>query len=210
MGVTIKVSQDTPDARVLERVAERLGDGGCVVMPTDSVYGIGAAMVAGNPGHRRVFDIKRRPYGQTLPLLMADVEDLDTYAAEVSPWVRRLGERLWPGALTLVVRASASVPPEYVAPNGTVAVRVPDSNLVRQLIRQVGVPVATTSANLHGSPSPASAEELDDALLEADVVLDGGEAPVGVPSTIVGCLGEAPEILREGGVATCEVMDAIA
>jgi L-threonylcarbamoyladenylate synthase len=106
----------------------------------------------------------------------------------------------------LVVWAGEAVPPEYQAANGTIALRVPDSELVRALARRVGA-LAVTSANLHGEPSPASAAELAWEVVDgADLTLDAGPAPVGVASTIVGCAGDCPQDFREGALSTSQIM----
>ena len=113
MGSVLVSSQTDPSPEVVARVAESLRDGGVAVLPTDSVYGICCAATPGNPGHARIFDIKRRERTQTLPWFVADASDLARYGRDVSAWALRLAERHWPGALTIVVRASDEVPPEY-------------------------------------------------------------------------------------------------
>ena len=119
----------------------------------------------------------------------------------------KLAARFWPGALTLVVRASDAVPAEYRAPDGTVALRCPNSDLVRKIARVVDMPLAVTSANTHGHSAPAKSGQLEVRIVdEVDLTLDGGPAPLGVASTIVGCLGDAPTILREGAIPTSEIL----
>lgn len=209
MTRTVTVDQTAPDVAALDAASAALAAGGCIVVPTDSVYGIGAAAFEGNPGHERIFEIKGRDRAQTLPLLLGDPEDIDRFGADVAPWVAAAARRLWPGALTFVVRASAAVPPGFVAADGTVALRVPDSPLVRELARRAGGALAVTSANTHGAPSPASFSELEEAVATgADLVLDGGTCPVGTASTIVDASGEAPRVLREGSVTLAAVEEA--
>lgn len=196
--------------QVVERLVGVLGPGrGVVVLPTDSVYGIGALAVTGNPGHGRVFAIKGRDRSQTLPLLVAEPEDLEVYGAGVPGWASRAARALWPGALTFVVRASEGLPDEYKAADGTVALRVPDAPLVRSVIERAGAPLAMTSANTHGAPSPASFDELEEVIAgRADLVVDGGACPVGTASTIVDATGAEPRILREGSVTLDDVLVA--
>ena len=209
MGAVITVDQAHPSAEVVARAAAVLRNGGMAVVPTDSVYGICCAAVSGNPAHDRIFDIKRRDRAQTLPWFVADSADLLRYGRDVPAWALRLAQSHWPGALTLVVRASDEVAPEYAqpAPGGaTIALRVPESELCRQLVRSLGSPLAQTSANTHGAPAATSGHGVEPGIVDAvDLTLDGGAAPVGVPSTIVDATGEEPRILRLGAIPASEV-----
>lgn len=209
MGAVITVDQAHPSAEVVARAAAVLRDGGVAVVPTDSVYGICCAAVPGNPAHGRIFEIKRRDRAQTLPWFVADPADLLRYGRNVPAWALRLAEAHWPGALTLVVRASDEVAPEYAqpAPDGaTIALRVPESELCRALVRALGRPLAQTSANTHGAPAATSGHGVEPGIVDAvDLTLDGGAAPVGVPSTIVDATGPEPRILRLGALPAADV-----
>lgn len=207
MGITLRTNQDTPDRMALETAVSFLCKGGVLVMPTDSVYGIGCVATPGNPAHEKIFAIKQRDRAQTLPWLIADPQDLHLYAKEVPAWMECLARELWPGALTLVVDASEAVPPEYRAVDGTVALRVPDSNLVRMLAREVG-PLATTSANTHGATAATSGADVEQHIVqEADLTLDAGPAPVAIASTVVGIREGAPCIYREGAIPAARIME---
>ena len=210
MGAVITASQSNPSSEEVGRIAEALRAGGVVVLPTDSVYGICCAATPGNPAHGRIFDIKHRDRAQTLPWFVADARDLAIYGRDVPEWALRLAERHWPGALTLVVRASDAVPAEYaqVTPSGpTIALRVPGSELDRAVVRAVGSPLAQTSANTHGAPSATTGHGVEPGIVEAaDLTVDGGAAPVGVASTIVDATGERPRVLREGALSEVEVL----
>lgn len=214
MGAIVAVDQNRPAQEAVERGAALLADGGVLVMPTDSVYGIGCAALAGNPALRRIFSIKRRDRAQTLPWLVADAADLEVYGACVPAWAQRAAKALWPGALTLVVQASPEVPPEYrrpAAPGGrpTIALRCPGSNLVRELARKVGVPLPTTSANTHGLAAATSGAGLEPRIVEAaDLTFDAGPAPIAVASAIVDCTAGEPRVLRRGSVSPEEFLRA--
>ena len=200
MGAVLQVDQREPSFEVRVRATETLRDEGVLVMPTDSVYGIGCMATEGNPAHERIFQIKRRDRDQTLPWLIGSTSDLTVIGRKVPKWMHLLADELWPGALTLVVPASNVVPREYVAKNGTIALRVPDSNLVRALAKEVG-PLATTSANIHGKAAATSGVGVEPGIVEqVDLTLDAGPAPVAVASTIVGSSGGRPRILREGAI----------
>lgn len=210
MGAVICVDQNHPSPDVVERVARALREGGVIVLPTDSVYGICCAAAPENPGHTRIFDIKHRDRSQTLPWFIADASELAIYGRDVPAWALRLAEAHWPGALTLVVRASDAVPVEYAqqTPDGpTIALRVPDSALCRAVVRALGCPLAQTSANTHGAPSATTGHGIEPAIVEAaNLVLDSGAAPVGVASTIVDATGVEPRVLREGAITASEVL----
>lgn len=210
MGAVICVDQNHPSSDVVERVARVLREGGVTVLPTDSVYGICCAATQGNLGHKRIFDIKHRDRSQTLPWFIADAPELAVYGRDVPAWALRLAEAHWPGALTLVVRASDAVPVEYAqqTPDGpTIALRVPDSALCRAVVRALGCPLAQTSANTHGAPSATTGHGIEPAIVEAaNLVLDSGAAPVGVASTIVDATGVEPRVLREGAITASEVL----
>ncbi len=208
MGEYIKVDQMNPDASVVSLAVESARRGGVLIMPTDSVYGIGAAATLQNPGHKRIFEIKQRPSTQTLPWLVGSKSDLQKYAHITHNWANKLADVYWPGALTLVVTASENVPDEYVLPdNRTIALRMPNSPLVCQIAEQLGTPLATTSANTHGAPSAVDGCGLEAGLIEqADLTLDGGPAPLAIASTIVDCTGDEPRILREGAITTEDIL----
>lgn len=206
MGRVMQISQDSPTSEALDAATKALESGGVIVSPTDSVYGLVCAATPNNPAHQRIFEIKNRPATQTLPLFVADPNDLPRYAASVPTWALSLVNAYWPGALTLVVTATDALPAEYLASTGTVALRCPSSALVRELARRVG-PLAQTSANTHGEPSATSGASVELQIIEAaDLTLDGGPAPLAIASTIVDCTGSAPRVLREGAIPVSEVL----
>jgi L-threonylcarbamoyladenylate synthase len=148
----------------------------------------------------KLYVAKERPPEKAIPILLADIADLDQVALNVPPIAYRLMENFWPGALTIVVPKQPALPLEVsVAP--TVAVRIPDLDLARALMRLTG-PLAVTSANRSAGPNPRTASEVLEQLSgRIDAVLDGGTTPGGVPSTVLDCTQPTPVILREGAWA---------
>src|SRR5262245_1288532 len=132
------------DPGTLDRALALLRAGEPIAFPTDTVYGVGASALDA-AAVLRLYTVKRRPLTQAIALLIGDETDLDLVAASIPPSARRLG-RLWPGALTLVVPAAPRLPPEPLAGGATVAIRLPDHDWLRGLIRALGAPLATTSA----------------------------------------------------------------
>lgn len=178
-----------------------LGDGRAVIFPTDTVYGLGVA-VGPAEGPDELFRLKGRDQGKPVAWLVADPADLGRYGADVPAYACELAARLWPGALTLVVRASGAVPPAFRSAAGTIGLRMPESEAALGLIRAAGVPLAVTSANPAGAPPPRCAADVDCALAAASAgVLAGDEPAGGVASTVVDCTGPAPVVLREGPLA---------
>jgi L-threonylcarbamoyladenylate synthase len=193
---TAILSMDDPSA--FEQALALLQQGEVIAFPTDTVYGVGAAglqahAVAG------LFVVKDRPRTQAIPLLLADAADLRVVCPAVPPMADDLAVRYWPGGLTLIVPAAPHLPTELLAGGATVAVRIPDHDPLRALIRRLGQPLAATSANLHGGPNPASAEAVGSQLGgRLPLILDGGPTAGDVPSTIVDLTGHEPRVLREG------------
>jgi L-threonylcarbamoyladenylate synthase len=194
----------------LRRAAELLRAGELVAFPTDTVYGVGA-VVWDAGAVAKLYEAKLRPADKAIPVLLADAEELARVAGDLSPAALRLAERFWPGPLTIVVPRGDSIPDEVSAGGASVAVRVPDHDLARALIRAAGAPLAATSANLSGRPSPVTAQEVVAELGgRIPLVLDGGPCPGGVASTVVDLTGPAPVLLRLGPLSLREILSALA
>ena len=194
-----------PDA--IEQALRILRAGGLAAFPTDTVYGVGALAFDG-PAVESIYAAKDRPVEKAIPILIADADDLDKVAVDVPPMARILAARFWPGPLTLVVPKQPTLP-EAISATTTVAVRIPDHPVARALLRAAG-PMAVTSANLSGQPSPVEAEEVLRQLNgRIPLVLDGGVTPGGVPSTLVDCLGAEPVLLREGPLTKEQILAAL-
>jgi L-threonylcarbamoyladenylate synthase len=209
MSVSTKVLPAN-EAGAIEEAVRVLQQGGLVVFPTDTVYGIGAL------GHDaaavgRLFEVKGRPTGKSIPLLIGRVEDLTLVAKEVPEAANQLIEAFWPGGLTLVVPRSDWVPDVVTSGGSTVAVRQPDHLGALELIRAAGEPLATTSANLSGEPSAVIVTEVVHQLFgRVDLILDGGRCPGGTPSTVVDLSGEKPRLLREGAISRAKIEAVVA
>ncbi len=195
MRTTI-LRMDDPDTLVQALIL--LESGAVVGFPTDTVYGVGT-LGMDERAVLKLFEAKQRPLSQPIPLLLADPEDLQAVCPAVPPMATELARRYWPGGLTLVVPAGSRLPARLLAGGTSVAVRIPDHGWLRELIRRLGQPLAATSANLHGGPNPASAQDI---LLQLDeripLIVDGGPTRGDVPSTIVDVTGEEPKVLRQG------------
>jgi L-threonylcarbamoyladenylate synthase len=181
---------------------------GVIVFPTDTLYGLGCDAFS-RGAVARIIGIKGRPYDKGLPLLLASAEDAEGLALDFSPLAKKLAQAFWPGALTLVLRASRQVLPEVTGDRSTVALRVPDHPVPRALVRGVGRAIIGTSANLRGEMPSTTAREAESAVGgTVDYVLDGGPADNGAPSTVVDLSGECPVLLRQG-VLSREALEGV-
>jgi L-threonylcarbamoyladenylate synthase len=210
MSKVFRVDPEEPSAEVINLAASVLRNGGIVIFPTETVYGIGAAATSWC-GPCELFDIKVRPLDKPLPWLVEGADDLSRYGVGIPAYARSLAERFWPGGLTLVVEASDVVSKDHRDERGTVALRAPDHEVVQELIRASGSPIAATSANTSGRPAAASFVDLEERIVAAaDVALDGGDSVVGIASTVVDCTGDEPRILREGPISEADIVEALA
>jgi tRNA threonylcarbamoyl adenosine modification protein (Sua5/YciO/YrdC/YwlC family) len=210
MSKVFHIDPEEPSAEVINLAASVLRNGGIVVFPTETVYGIGAAATSWY-GPVELFDIKVRPLDKPLPWLVEGAGDLERFGTDVPEYAKRLAEEFWPGGLTLVVPASDEVGSDFKDERDAIALRSPDHRAVQELIMACGSPIAATSANTSGQPAAASFDELEERIIAAaDVVLDGGASEVGVASTVVDCTGDEPVVLREGPVTADQIESALA
>jgi L-threonylcarbamoyladenylate synthase len=192
----------------MERALQVLRSGGLVAFPTDTVYGVGALAFDGK-AVESIYAAKDRPIEKAIPILIADVDDLAKMTAPtLPPMAVKLAARFWPGPLTLVLPKLQTLP-EAVSATDTVAVRIPDHLVARALLRAAG-PMAVTSANISGQANPSTAAEVFAQLGgRIPIIIDGGQTPGGIPSTLVDCTSEEPKILREGPVTMEELLLAL-
>ena len=195
---------DAGFAQALEEQVNRaiviLKRGGIVAYPTDTVYGLGAGMTSLS-AVERIFEVKSRPKGMALPLLVADGEQIRQVARSIPEAAWRLVEEFMPGALTIVLPKSSSVPDIITGGGLTIAVRIPNHPVPLALIRGLGKPIVGTSANLSGHPSPLTAAEVRAQIGDrVDLIIDGGKCPGGIESTVVDLTTETPIIRRAGAI----------
>ena len=192
----------------IPRALETLKNGGLVAFPTDTVYGVGALAFDGK-AVESIYTAKDRPVEKAIPILIGGPEDLDKVTTDVPLIAAKLAARFWPGALTLIVPKHPNLP-DVVSASATVGVRVPDHPVAVALLTAAG-PMAVTSANISGQPSPTTAGDVSRQLIgRIPLILDGGETPGGVPSTVVDCTGTEPVILRTGPVTVEDIQSALA
>ena len=193
-------SYDQSLTEQIARGVDILRQGGVVAYPTDTLYGLGADITQ-PAAVEQVFEIKGRPQGMPLPVLLASPEALSLVSDDVPPLAWTLAERFWPGPLTLVVPRAPRVPAIIAARGWTVAARVPDHPVPRELARLLGSPITGTSANVSGGPSPHTAEEVRRQLGDrVGLIIEGGPPPDGRASTVLDITQSPPRILRLGAI----------
>lgn len=196
------ISASAPNA--LTRALEILLSGGLVAFPTDTVYGVGCLFFH-EKAIESIYVAKDRPIEKAIPVLIGDEADLVKVAEEVPIFAMRLINRYWPGPLTILVPKKPTLP-EAISATSTVGVRMPDHDIARALLRLAG-PMAVTSANISGQASPTTAQQVLKQLGgRIPMIIDGGETPGGIPSTLVDCTSEPIQVLREGPISKEELL----
>ena len=187
-----------------EQGAEIIRGGGLVAFPTETVYGLGAD--AFNPqAIANVFKVKERPSFDPLIVHICKLSDLDSLQQEFDENVMKLAEKFWPGPLTIVIKKSKSVPDIVTSGLPTVAVRMPAHPAALELIQKSGTPIAAPSANKFGRLSPTKVEHVKKQLPEIEHVIDGGNASVGIESTVIMLHEDGFELLRPGAISVHEL-----
>lgn len=197
------------DPATPEIAAKIILQGGLVAIPTETVYGLGANGLD-EQAVARIFEAKGRPQDNPLILHVAEPTEMEKFCHSIPKEAYLLAEKFWPGPLTIVLPAKDIVPKRTTGGLSTVAVRCPDNDTTRQIIRCSGVPIAAPSANLSGKPSTTTAAHvLHDHDGKIDAIVDGGSCRVGVESTIVDLTEERPRLLRPGGVTPEQLLEVL-
>lgn len=197
-------------AQARDQVVRALREGEAVVLPTDTLFGLGVC-VSCCPDPKELYRIKRRDEGKPIAWLVASPSALDLYGEEVPEEAHLLADAFWPGPLTLIVRASSLVPPAYRSKQGTIGLRMPASEAALSLIAQAGGPLATTSANLSGNSDALTFSALDERVLsQVGGAFDDGEEKSGIASTVVDVSQGDLVVKREGAISPSQLRCALA
>ncbi|MBI4632763.1 MAG: threonylcarbamoyl-AMP synthase [Deltaproteobacteria bacterium] len=200
MPEIIKIAPDDPDERLIARAVRIMEEGGVIVYPTETFYGLGAN-AEDEEAVERIFLIKGRDAGSPLPVIIGSEKELALFTEEIPPKARLLMREFWPGALTLVFRASPRIPVRLTAGTGKIGIRISSHPLAAMLAKSMAHPLIATSANPSGSPSCTRAREVIRCLGDRiDAVIDGGETAGGHGSTILDVTVDPPALLREGAI----------
>jgi L-threonylcarbamoyladenylate synthase len=195
----------TTDTQAFAHAVRLLRAGKVIAFPTDTVYGVGASGF-NERAIEQLFVAKNRERDKAIPYLLNDARDLELVAREIPQAARLLAAKFWPGALTLIVPASARVPKILIAGGENVAVRVPNHPTTRALIDSLRAPLAATSANISGATDSATARQVFEQLNgRIPLILDGGATRGNVPSTVIDVTCDPPRVLRVGALSIQEL-----
>lgn len=205
----IDIDKENIDIHKLKDGAEILRNGGTVTFPTETVYGLGANALD-EKAVKKIFEAKGRPADNPLIIHITKYDDIKDIVLEIPKKAEKLISKFWPGPLTLIFKKSSIVPKIVTGGLDTVAIRMPAHPIAKLLIELAGVPVAAPSANLSGKPSPTKEKHVkDDVMGRVDAIICGGDADVGVESTVLDITSDIPMILRPGGVTKEELEKVI-
>ncbi|MDI6689756.1 MAG: L-threonylcarbamoyladenylate synthase [Actinomycetota bacterium] len=196
----IRVDAHSPDKSIIGRAAELIREGKLVAFPTETVYGLGANALDSN-AVGGIFEVKGRSFSKPLAVCISNFKQLNLIVREVTPIAKKLMEKFWPGPLTLILLKAGIIPSSVTCGAETLGIRFPDNRIALEVIECANTPIALTSANLSGHPSPRTAQEvLADLGGRIDLILDGGPTRIGVVSTVLDLTIMPPRILRKGAI----------
>jgi len=198
--LVVKLYEKNPDQRLIDRIVELLRDGGVIIYPTDTVYGMGCDITKARAVERvaRIKGVKLEK--AQFSFICSDLSHLSDYARHVDNATFKLMKSYLPGPYTFILTASNQVPKSIKHNRKTVGIRVPDNNIILEIVRQLGNPILTTSLKMDDEilEYPTDPELIAEEYGElVDAVIDGGYGGI-VPSTIIDCSGDEPELIREG------------
>jgi tRNA threonylcarbamoyl adenosine modification protein (Sua5/YciO/YrdC/YwlC family) len=201
----VSVDPGAPQRDAIEEAATWIRNGGVVAIPTDTLYGLACDPFRAD-AVSRLFAVKGRAAGQALPLIAADAAQVAVHLGAVPPLGARLAQRFWPGPLTLIVVAPASLVRDVTGNTGTVGVRVPADAVARAIAAACGRPITATSANVSGQPATSDPDDIERTLGDRiDLLIDTGPTRGGAPSTIVDVTSAEPRLVRDGAIPWDEI-----
>lgn len=195
------------DYTKLKEPAELIRNGGIVVFPTETVYGIGANALNEN-AIKKLYDIKKRPLNKPISLLVNSIDMIEQVTKDITKLEYALIKTFFPGPLTIILKKKNIVPNIVTANQDTVGIRMPANEIALKLIGYVGIPIATPSANISGKPSGTNLKDImEDFDGKVDCFIDDGPSKIGLASTIVQVVDGVPHILRQGSISEKQIKE---
>lgn len=197
------------DYQKLRYPAEIIKNGGIVVFPTETVYGIGTNGLD-KDAVKRLYNIKKRPLNKPISLLVSDFEMIEKVVKDISELEYKIMKKFFPGPLTIILNKKDIVPDIVTSGGSTVGIRMPDEEITRKLIEYAGVPIAAPSANISGEPSGIDIKDIIKEFGDkVNYYIDGGKSKIGIGSTIVKVENNTIKILREGSISKKEIKNIL-
>lgn len=194
------------DYAKLNKPGKIIKNGGIVIFPTETVYGIGTNGLDA-VAVEKLYNIKKRPITKPISLLVSDFDMINKVAKNITKKEYELMKKFFPGPLTIILNKKDIVPNIVTANTNTVGIRMPDNEITRKLIKYAGVPIAAPSANISGEPSNTNLNDLINIFKNnVDYYIDGGECKIGTASTIIQVVNEIPIILRKGSITEEQIL----
>ena len=208
MSKYLNIEKDIEDKK-LKEVANIIKDGGIVIFPTETVYGIGVNGL-NETAIKKLYEVKQRPINKPISLLVNSIEMIEKVAKDITEIEYDLIKKFLPGPLTIVLKKKDIVPDIVTAGFDTVGIRMPENEIAQKLVEYAGVPISTPSANISGKPSGTNLKEImKDFNNKVDYFIDGGVSKIGVASTIVQVINGNPYILRKGKISEEQIMEQV-
>ena len=194
----------------LKKPAQIIKNGGIVIFPTETVYGIGTNGLDEN-AIRKLYEVKQRPLNKPISLLVNNIEMVEKIAKNITEVEYKLMERFFPGPLTIILEKRDIIPDILTSNTNTIGIRMPSGEIAKKLIEFAGVPIATSSSNISGRPSGTNITDIKkDFEGKVDCFIDNGESELGIPSTVIRIIDNIPHILRQGAISEEEIRKVIA
>lgn len=205
----VKVDPENIDYKIIKEAADIINNGGVVVFPTETVYGIGADAL-NDEAVDKIFKAKGRPQDNPLIVHIKEFDDLYNLAKTVPESAKKLADKFWPGPLTMILYKKDILSDKITAGLKTAAIRLPVNKIALALIRESNKPIAAPSANISGKPSPTEASHvIEDLMGKVDMIIDGGSTDIGIESSVVDVTSDIPMILRPGRVTREDIISVL-
>lgn len=193
----------------LKEISEIIKNGGIVVFPTETVYGIGTNGL-NKEAISRLYEVKQRPTSKPISLLVSSIDMVDMVARDITDMEYKLMDKFFPGPLTIILKKKSNVSDNLTNNTDTVGIRMPDNIIAKKLIEYAKVPIATPSANISGKPSGTDINYIMENFKDkVDYYIDGGQSKFGIGSTIVKVENGYPLILREGSISKEQIFECL-
>ena len=197
------------DLEELKEPAKVIRNGGIVIFPTETVYGIGTNGFD-EKSIKKIYELKRRDSNKPISLLVSNMEMVEMVAKDISDLEYKLMRKFWPGPFTIILKKKSIVPDVLTSNGDTVGVRMPSGEIAKKLIEYAEVPIAAPSANISGKPSGTDINDImKDFEGKVDCIIDNGISELGVASTIVKVVDNIPYVLREGIITKEQIEEVV-